>query len=302
MKKIGFVGVGTMGKPMAKNLLKAKFPVTVYNRSQEPVKDLVSLGAMAANSPKELARNSDVVILMVPDAPDVEKVLFEKEGVMEGVRESTTIIVMSTIEFSAMKDIVGKVNQVKKGIKVLDAPVTRGLDGAIAGILGIWVGGSKEDFDDCLEVFRTMGSDVLYCGDVGMGMVVKMVNNYITINTAFLLSEALVLGVKCGMKPETLIEMLAIGSGNSYQLQRFGRKVLNGNFSPPSFRLELAFKDIGIGLATAKEFRVPVPIGALCFELAQAERLKGKGCLDYAAVVTSYEELAGVKIRKEIPK
>jgi 2-hydroxy-3-oxopropionate reductase len=301
MKKIGFVGVGTMGKPMAKNLLKAKFPVTIYNRSQEPVKDLVCLGAVAANSPKELARNSDVIILMVPGAPDVEKVLFEEEGVMEGVREGSTIIVMSTIEFLAMKDIAGKVNQAKRGIKVLDAPVTRGLSGAIAGTLGIWVGGRKEDFDDCSDVFRAIGSDVLYCGDVGMGMIVKMVNNYISINSVFLLSEALVLGVKCGMKPETLIEMLAIGSGNSYQLQRFGRKVLNGNFSP-SFRLELAFKDIGIGLATAKEFRVPVPIGALCFELAQAERLKGKGCLDYAAVVTSYEELAGVKVRRETPK
>jgi 2-hydroxy-3-oxopropionate reductase len=302
MKKIGFVGVGTMGKPMAKNLLKAKFSLTIYNRSQEPVKELVCLGAVAANSPKELAQNSDAIILMVPDAPDVEKILFKQEGIMEGVREGTTIIVMSTIEPLAMKQIAGKVSQAQKGIKVLDAPVTRGLAGAIAGTLGIWVGGNKEDFDDCQDVFRAMGSDIIYCGDVGMGMVVKMVNNYISINTAFLLSEALVLGVKCGLKPEKLIESLMIGSGNSYQLQRsFGPKVLKGNFSP-TFRLELALKDIGIGIATAREFRVPVPVGALCFELAQAERAKGKGGLDYTVVVTSYEELAGVKVRRETPK
>lgn len=299
MKKVGFIGLGAIGLPMAKNLLKQAAPLEVFDVVKAPVEELVEIGASAATSSKEVAEMSEVVIVIVPGAPDVKEVVLGKNGVIKGIREGQTIIIMSTVEPGVMKHLRKVLDQTKKGIKLLDAPVARGQQSAIEGTLGIMVGGDESVLEDCREILQAMGSDIWHCGELGMGQTMKIVSNYLSLNIALLINEAMVLGVKCGAKPEKLAEVQIASAGNSWMLENFwAPRVLKGNFSP-GMRLDLAIKDIGIAVSIAKELKVPVPVGSLCHKIYKAESAAGKGNLSFLASVTTLEEAAGVKVRSE---
>jgi 2-hydroxy-3-oxopropionate reductase len=293
MKKVGFIGVGIMGGHMARNVLKAKFPVTVYDTSVAAVKTLQDAGARAANSCEEVGKDADIVIVMVADAAQVTDVVFGAKGLGASMRKGSTLVIMSTIEPTVVKRVAQDLKE--RGIHVIDAPVYRGAPAAEAGTLGILVGGDQAVLDDCREVLKTMG-DVYHCGDVGSGEVVKLVNNFIIINHTLLLSEALVTGVKYGMKPERLIQLLKDGSANSWILGYWSDMVMNRKFTPPLFDFKMALKDTGLAINTAKELGVAMPIGTLCHQIFQLAGANGRDKLDYTAAVTWFEEMAGVKV------
>ncbi|MES3000771.1 MAG: NAD(P)-dependent oxidoreductase [Pseudomonadota bacterium] len=293
MKKVGFVGVGVMGGHMARNVLKAEFPVTVYDTRASAVKSLQDAGARAAGSCEEVGKDADIVIVMVADAAQVTDAVFGDKGLSSGMRKGSTLVIMSTIEPTVVKRVAEDLKG--RGVHVVDAPVYRGAPAAEAGTLGILVGGEQAVLDDCREVLETMG-DVYHCGDVGTGEVVKLVNNFIIINHTLLLSEALVTGVKYGMKPERLIELLKAGSANSWILGYWSDMVMNRKFTPPLFDFKMALKDVGLAINTAKELGVPMPVGTLCHQVFQLASANGRDKLDYTAAVTWLEDIAGVKV------
>jgi 2-hydroxy-3-oxopropionate reductase len=201
--KIGFIGLGIMGKPMAKNLLKAGFLLVVHNRSQGPVRELAEVGAEAASSPKEVAEICDVVVTMLPNSPHVKEVVLGPNGILEGARPGTIIVDMSSIAPLAVKEIAAKAAE--KGIEMLDAPVSGGEPKAIEGTLSIMAGGKKEVFEKCQDILSKMGTSVVRCGDIGAGNTTKLANQIIVALNIAAMSEALVLGAKAGVNPEPFL-------------------------------------------------------------------------------------------------
>lgn len=297
-KRIGFIGLGKMGLPMSKNILKGGFPLTVYDLLPEPVRELAKLGAVGAGSPKEVGQNSEIVILMVPDSPHVDAVVLGEHGAREGMKRGNILVVMSTVEPLYIQDLAEKCGE--KGIKVIDCPVGGFMKGAIDGTLTIMAGGSKEVLEECREVLGTMGKNIIHCGDVlGSGEMVKITNNLVALSTVFLLNEAMVLGVKFGIEADTMFEVFRNSSANSTILNTaWGPKVLKGDFTP-AFDLDLALKDTGLAVASGRALKVPLLLGTLVNQIYQMESAAGKGKLDPAATITSLEELAGVKVRSE---
>lgn len=297
MKKVGFIGLGIMGKPMAKNVVKKGFPLTVYDLAKAPVDELVQMGAVAASSPKQVGEVSETVILMVPDEPDVEAVLYGEKGVIEGFRGEGTIIVMSTVNPLFMKALAERV--AKRGVKILDAPVFRGAGAAAKGTLGIMAGGEKDVLDDCRPILAAMGSDIFHCGGIGMGEVVKIISNYLSLSNNAVISEAMVLGVKLGAKADTLFDILLTGSGYSWSLEHhWGPWVLKGNFEP-GFKIDLAVKDIGIAMASARKLKLPLLLGTAAEQMYQYASSAGKGDKDIVSLTLLLEEIAGIKVRSE---
>ena len=292
---IGFIGLGIMGTPMANHLLDAGHQLVVYDIIPEAVQRLVNLGARAEVSCQAVASRVDIVISMVPDSPNVETVYLSEDGVLAGARVDTLLIDMSTISPATAIAAAERAKEI--GCPMLDAPVSGGDVGAKNAALSIMVGGDEAVMEDCREILQTMG-DIVHCGDIGTGEVAKIVNNYICLNSSLLIAEGIVLGVKCGMKPDRLLDVLASGSAESWMLHYWGSKALKGDFNP-GFYLDLTIKDITLALATAKELKVPVPVGALCQQLLQAGSAAGKGKQDFTAMLTMLEELAGVEVRSE---
>jgi len=298
-KKIGFIGLGKMGEPMSKNILKGGFTLTVYDLIPDSVRELVKLGAVNAKSPKEVGQNSEIVILMVPDSPHVDAAVLGKNGVLEGMQSGNIIIVMSTVEPLYIQQLAERCGQ--KGIKVIDCPVSGNrLKGAPDGTLTIMVGGPKEVLEECRDVLRTMGSNIIHCGEVlGSGEMAKVANNLVALSTSLLLNEAMVLGVKFGLKADTLVEVLKNSSGGSWMLNNlWAPKVLKGDFAP-AFDLDLAVKDTGLALASGRALKVPLMLASLANQIYQTESAAGKGKLDPASAITSLEKLAGVQVRSE---
>jgi 3-hydroxyisobutyrate dehydrogenase-like beta-hydroxyacid dehydrogenase len=297
-KRIGFIGLGKMGTPMTKNILKGGFPLTVYDLVSERVQELVKLGAVGASSPKEVGQNSDVVILMVPDASHVDAAVLGENGVLEGIKKDSVIIVMSTVEPLYIQQLAKTCGI--KGIKVIDCPVGGFMKGAIDGTLTIMAGGAKEVLEECREVLGTMGKNIIHCGEVlGSGEMVKVVNNLVALSTVFILNEAMVLGVKFGIKADTLFEVFKNSSANSTILNTaWGPKVLKGDFAP-AFDLDLAVKDTGLAVASGRSLKVPLLLGTLVNQMYQMESAAGKGKLDPVAAITSLEKLAGVQVRSD---
>ena len=295
-KRIGFIGLGKMGLPMVKNILKGGFTLTVYDLVPEPVRELVKLGAVGAKSPKEVGQNSEIVILMVPDSSHVDEAVLGDNGVLEGMRRDHILIVMSTVEPLYIQQLAEKCS--KKGIKVIDCPVGGFMRGAIDGTLTIMVGGPKEVLEECREVLRTMGTNIIHCGEaLGSGEMVKLANNLVALSTVLFLNEAMVLGVKFGIKADTMFEVFKNSSANSTILTTaWGPKVLKGDFTP-AFDLDLAVKDTGLAVASGKGLKVPLLIGSLVNQIYQMESAAGKGALDPVATITSLEKLAGVQVR-----
>lgn len=292
--KIGFIGLGIMGKPMSKNLIKAGHELTVFDIVDSAVKELESMGAKSARSSKEVAARADLVITMLPDSPDVEKAALGPDGVFEGIRSGSTYIDMSTISPVTSKKVAETAKT--KDVRVLDAPVSGGEKGAIDGTLTIMVGGAKSVFDDCLPIFQVMGKNIVYCGEVGSGQVVKACNQILVAGVLETASEALVLGAKAGVDPEVVLRVIAGGYAMRV-LDVRGPLVLKRNFQP-GFKTRLHYKDLGIALAAGSEYGVPLPVTSLIHEMMGAMKVLNRGETDHSAIVTLLEDLAKVEVRK----
>jgi 2-hydroxy-3-oxopropionate reductase len=292
-EKIGFIGLGIMGKPMAHNLMEAGYELTVYNRSRGKVDELAEEGAEAAGSPREVAEQSDVVITMLPDSPEVREIVAGEDGVFEGIKEGSLLIDMSTISPVVTEELAADAG--KKGVGMLDAPVSGGETGAIDGALSIMVGGSEEDFERARPIFDVLGQTVVRVGEAGAGQVVKACNQIVVALVIEAVSEALVLGSKAGVDPEKIIEVLSGGLAGSKVMEAKKSFFLEHDFEP-GFRVELHHKDLGIALAAGREYGVALPVTALVSQMLEALKAKGSGDRDHSAILTLIEDLAQHRI------
>ena len=295
MKKIGFIGLGIMGKPMARNLLKAGYSLTVYDIVPDKVKDVVEAGAEAGSSSKDVAEKSKVVITMLPNSPDVKEAVLGKNSVLEGAKPGTILIDMSSIAPLASKEVAEKAKE--KGVTVLDAPVSGGEPKAIKGTLAIMVGGPQETFDEVEDILSVMGASVIRVGEIGSGNMTKLANQIIVALNIAAMSEAMVLATKSGVDPERVYQAIRGGLAGSTVLDAKMPLVLEGNFKP-GFRIELHIKDLANALDTAREIGVPVPLSSGVMEIMQALKVDGKGTDDHGGIIQFYEKLAKVEVRQ----
>jgi 2-hydroxy-3-oxopropionate reductase len=290
---VGFIGLGIMGKPMAKNLMEAGYDLVVHNRSPEKAEELAGEGATAAGSPREVAEGCDVVITMLPDSPQVEEVLSGEGGVFEGVREGALIVDMSTISPVVTENLSARAKE--NGASLLDAPVSGGDVGAIEGTLSIMVGGSEEDFERAKPLFEVMGKTVTHVGPTGAGQVTKAANQIVVALTIEAVSEALVLGSKGGVSPEKILDVLGGGLAGNKVMEVKREKFLSHNFDP-GFRSELHHKDLGIALAAGREYGVALPVTAVVDQMLLTMRRKGWGGEDHSALLRIIEDQSGHEI------
>lgn len=288
---VGFIGLGIMGRPMARNLLKAGFPLVVHSRSQGPVQELVAAGAKAAGSPRDAAGQVDVLVTMLPNSPDVELVALGKNGLVEGAKPGLLFVDMSTIS-PLVSQKVGKVLETK-GVRMLDAPVSGGEKGAIEAALSIMVGGEKSDFDAALPIFQALGKTITHLGQLGAGGFTKLANQIIVAMNLTALGEALTLARKAGLDRSLTLKALGGGLAGSRCLEQKTPNYLSDTYRP-GFKIDLHFKDLGLIMESARELGVPLPCTAVIQELFNALRVKGKGGLDHSGVITLLEELAGI--------
>ena len=291
---IGFIGLGIMGKPMAHNLLKAGYPLVVHNRSQKPVQELVAAGAMAATCPSQVANQSQVVITMLPDSPDVEEVALGPEGLVEAVRPGMIFIDMSTIAPAVAVRVAAALGQ--KGARCLDAPVSGGDVGAREGTLSIMVGGDRATFDEVRPIFEVLGKSAILCGPIGAGQTVKACNQVLVAITIAGVSEALTLGAKAGVDPGKIVEVLSGGLARCGVLDNRGQRMVNGDFEP-GFRLRLHYKDLNIVRQTSRDYGVPLPVTAVVHELFATAMSLNRGEIDHSGLLTVIEDLAGIQVR-----
>jgi 3-hydroxyisobutyrate dehydrogenase len=292
--KIGFIGLGTMGLPMAKNLLKAGFDLTVYARRTEPAAEVRALGARSAGSPRAVAEQVEMVITIVTADPDVRAVVLGENGALAGMKAGGVIVDMSTISPMTIQEIARIAET--KGVEVMDAPVSGGDTGAKAGTLTIIAGGKKETFERCRPVFEAMGKNIFHVGGVGVGQIVKIANQVIGGTILAVVSEALVMGVKAGADPEVLRQVIGVSSGNSNLFQaRVGDFMLKDQFQP-GFMLDLMKKDIGLALEIGRALSVPMPVGAAAYQHYAAGTSMGVGREDFSAVCKAVEKMAGAQI------
>ena len=293
--QIGFIGLGIMGKPMAKNLLRAGYPLTVYNRRAEPVEELVKDGANKATSSKDVAQRTEIIITMLPDSEDSEKAILGENGVLEGTRDGSVIIDMSSIAPLVSQKIAAEA--AKKKVEMLDAPVSGGEPGAIAGTLAIMVGGKKEVFEGCLPILNVMGRSVVRVGDVGAGNFVKLANQIIVAANIEAIGEAFVLAQKAGIDPELVFQAIRAGLAGSNALEAKAPMIMERNFSP-GFRIRLHQKDLHNALLTGKDLGVPLPVTSLIQQMLGALINEGRGENDHSAIVNFIEDMADVQVKK----
>jgi 2-hydroxy-3-oxopropionate reductase len=290
---VGFIGLGIMGKPMAKNLMEAGYELVVHNRSPEKAEELAAEGATAAGSPREVAEGCDVVITMLPDSPQVEEVLAGEGGVFAGVREGALIVDMSTISPVVTESLAASAKE--KGASLLDAPVSGGDVGAIEGTLSIMVGGEEADFERAKPLFDVMGKTVTHVGPTGAGQVTKAANQIVVALTIEAVSEALVLGSKGGVSPEKILDVLGGGLAGNKVMEVKREKFLSHTFDP-GFRSELHHKDLGIALAAGREYGVALPVTAIVDQMLLTMRKKGWGGEDHSALLRIIEDQSGHEI------
>ena len=290
--RIGFIGTGIMGKPMVRNLVKAGYQVVVYNRSQSAIDELTaeSDAVTPAGSPAEVAQAADTVILMLPDSPDVREVVFGENGVLNGVREGFLLIDMSTIAPSTAIEVSTAV--ATAGGSALDAPVSGGDKGAIAGTLSIMVGGNETDLKRAMPLFEALGKTIVHIGGPGAGQIAKACNQVMVAVNYAAVSEALVLAERSGVDPEKVAQVLGGGLANSRVLEMRGATMIKGDFQP-GFRVDLHRKDLAIALATGRERQSALPITALVSQLYDALSATGGGQLDHSALITVIERMSG---------
>lgn len=288
-ERIGCIGLGLMGKPMARNLLKAGFHVTVYNRSRPAVDVLVAEGAVAATSPEQVAQQSDIVITMLPDTPDVEAVMLGEQGILAGAHEGLLVIDMSTISPLGTIQLAATLEQ--HGVHMLDAPVSGGDEGAIAGTLSIMVGGQEADFERARPVFSALGKTITLCGSHGAGQTVKACNQVVVALIIAAVSEGLVLGSKVGVRPEILLQVLSGGLAQNRVMDLRGSNMVNHRFEPGG-KAQFHRKDLGIALQLARAYDVSLPLTALVDQFFTTLVAHQQGNLDHSALMMVIETLS----------
>ena len=290
---IGFIGLGIMGKPMARNLLKAGYPLLVHNRSRASVEELANEGAAPAANAYEVAAAADILITMLPDSPDVEQVYNGPEGVFTGARAGALLVDMSTISPVVARKLAAEAE--RRGCEMLDAPVSGGEAGAVGATLSIMIGGKPSAVDRAMPVFQKLGKNIVHVGAAGAGQIAKAANQIVVGVTIAAVSEALVLAAKAGVDPAKVREVLLGGFAQSKILDAHGQKMLDRNFKP-GFRIRLHEKDLKIALASGSEYGVPLATTAVVAQMMSALKATGRGDLDHAALVNLIEELSGKKL------
>ncbi len=291
--KVAFIGLGIMGKPMAKNLLKAGYALTVYDRNGETVKELVASGATSASSSKDAAVNKDIIFTMLPNSPHVKEALLGEDGVLHGAAEGTTVIDMSSIAPLAAREISYKLQ--KFGINYLDAPVSGGEPKAIDGTLAVMVGGDEDLFNQYQSVIQSMASTVTYVGEVGAGNVTKLANQVIVALNIAAMSEAFALAKKADVSPEKVFEAIRGGLAGSTVLEAKAPMVLERNFNP-GFRIDLHIKDLCNAMETSHGVGSQLPLTAQVLEMMYTLRADGHGECDHNALALYYEKLTNTTI------
>ncbi|HEX9244995.1 MAG TPA: NAD(P)-dependent oxidoreductase [bacterium] len=291
-ERIGFIGLGIMGRPMAGHLLDAGYTVTVWNRTRSKMAPLVERGGAAASSPREVAAASDITITMVADTPDVLDVILGPEGVVHAVRPGSVVVDMSTISPAATREVAGRLAE--RGAEMLDAPVSGGEKGAIDGSLSIMVGGKPEVFERVLPVFQKMGRQIVHLGGSGAGQVTKACNQLVLSLTLLGVAEALVLARKAGVDPAKVRAALLGGFAQSRVLELHGQRMLDRNFAP-GFRTRLYHKDMGIVTETGRSVGMPLLGGSLAAQLYQIAMNQGLGEMDYSVLARVVAGLGGAE-------
>jgi 2-hydroxy-3-oxopropionate reductase len=294
MKRVGFIGLGLMGKPMARNLMRAGYPLTVHNRSRQAIDELAGEGATPADTPKALAEQVEVIITCLPDSPDVEQVVLGPAGIIEGGHPGLTVIDMSTIAPAAALRIADEL--ARQDIRWLDAPVSGGDIGAQQGTLSIMVGGDEAVFQDCLDLLRAMGKNIVHVGGNGTGQVAKVCNQIVAAGTIAAMSEALVLAAKAGADVARVVEAIRGGAARCWALEMRAPRILRRELDP-GFKACMQYKDLNIVLDAGKTYQVALPVTGTVRELYAAMMAAGRGELDSSAVVTVLEDLAHVQVR-----
>ena len=291
---IGFIGLGIMGKPMARHLLKASYPLVIHNRSRAAVEELSKEGAQPAAIRKKSPQRSDVIITMLPDSPDVELVYAGERGIFAGMKSGALLIDMSSISPVVARKLAAEAE--KRGCDMLDAPVSGGEAGAINAALSIMIGGKNSAVERAMPIFEKLGKNIVHVGDAGAGQVTKAANQMVVGTTIAIVSEALVLAAKAGVDPAKVRQALLGGFAQSKILEAHGQKMLDRNFKP-GFRIRLHEKDMKIALATGSEYGVPLMVTGVVGQMMTAMKGMGNGDLDHAGLVKFVEELA----KRELP-
>jgi 2-hydroxy-3-oxopropionate reductase len=295
MAKVAFIGLGIMGKPMSKNLLKAGYELVVYDIVAKAVEEVVAAGAQAAKSPKEAAEQAETIITMLPNSPHVKEVILGEGGVIEGVKRGSIVIDMSSIAPLVSRQIAGEL--AKKGVEMLDAPVSGGEPKAIDGTLSVMVGGKKEVYEKCYAIMKAMAASVVLTGEIGAGNVTKLANQIIVALNIAAMSEALVLATKAGVSPDLVYQAIRGGLAGSTVLDAKAPLVMDRKFNP-GFRINLHIKDLQNVLDTSHEIGIPLPLTAGVMEIMQAMKADGKGDQDHGGLIQYYEKLAHVEVKR----
>ena len=292
--KIGFIGLGIMGKPMVKNLLKAGHEVLAYDIIAQNIDDVAAAGAKAAASVADVAKNCKLIITMLPNGPQVKEVVIDN-GLLDNAAEGTILVDMSSIAPAVAQELHAAC--AAKGVKMLDAPVSGGEPKAIDGTLSIMVGGEKAVFDEVYDVLLKMGASAVLCGDIGAGNTTKLANQIIVALNIAAVSEAFMLSTKAGVDPDKVFDAIKGGLAGSTVMNAKAPMIMDGNFNP-GFKVDLHIKDLANALDTGHEVGSPLPFTAAVMEIMQYLRAHGMGQNDHSAIARYYEALTGAEIRK----
>jgi 3-hydroxyisobutyrate dehydrogenase-like beta-hydroxyacid dehydrogenase len=294
IRTVGFIGLGTMGNPMARNVLGGGFGLAVYDVRPDAIAELVQAGAIGCGSAAEVASRSDAVCSIVPDSRDVETVMLGDEGVVHGARPGTLVIEMSTIDPGTSRTVAERLSF--RELRMVDAPVCRSSEHAKRGELMFLVGGKRENYEACLPVLECMGDTFHHCGDNGAGVTMKLVNNVMGQGIALAVCESLALGVKAGLDLQQIIEILSgTAVSNKFMENVYAERALSGDFGL-GYALDWAHKDVGHALRLAADVGVPVPAAGMVHALQNVARNQGKGRWDHTALITVFEQMADVRL------
>lgn len=294
--RVGFIGLGIMGKPMCKNVLKAGYEVIAYDRNIEVIEELKEVGVKSALNPKEVGENCDVLITMLPNSPHVKAVLFGENGAAEGLKSGSVVIDMSSINPVESKNIAKILAE--KEIYLLDAPVSGGEPKAVDGTISVMVGGNKEIFEKYYNLMKSMAGSVVRVGDVGAGNTTKLANQIIVALNIAALSEAFILCEKAEVDPQLVFEAIRGGLAGSTVMNAKAPMMIERNFNP-GFRIDLHIKDLQNALDTSHSINASLPLTAQIMEILQALKIDGKGERDHSAIVNYYEKINNITVGKK---
>jgi 3-hydroxyisobutyrate dehydrogenase-like beta-hydroxyacid dehydrogenase len=292
---IGFLGLGNMGMGMAKNILQAGFPLVAYDIQEEPLKKIKALGAQLGENPKEVAQKASVSIIAVLNYAQVEQVVLGERGLCEGVSSGDLVIIASTIAPAEVKALARTLE--KQGVKVLDAPISGGKEGAEAGTLTIMVGGEKAEFERCRNIFEAMGKNIYYLGALGSGLSLKLVNNLLVAVNGLAVAEAMVLGVKAGLDPQMMLDIIPKSAGDSWMFRNRAYRMVDRDFTCRG-ELDILLKDLTFIMDMGRSLKIPLVLSAVAKEIFQMANCLGYGKEDDAAIVKVIEKIAGVEVKK----